>query len=291
MIGFFNHSDTIIKIKDEISMRNHFHYDVELLYVIEGTYRVITKEETYDMQPGDIFISFPFEEHAYERIGDNLTMIAIFSPNSFENLTKDFLQYRPKEPFLSISDCSPLYGETLRRIGELAMANGAFGVDNDDHISNKAYNLCSPSKSLVMSYFRASMIELLEQLKLIPVDISKRDTIGKILCYCASHITDPNLSIRTLSENIGFSPSYVASVLSKKMNFNFTSIVHKMRVELARNLLISTTKICKEIAFECGFSSQRDFNRIFLEEVGMTPLNFRANVWSGKITNADEINI
>ena len=36
-----------------------------------------------------------------------------------------------------------------------------------------------------------------------------------------------------------------------------------------------TDKPVTDIAFECGFMSQRNFNRVFREITGMTPSEFR----------------
>lgn len=77
---FFTHSQPIILMKREITYYSHFHYEAELIYVVSGRYRVISKGVTYDLGEGDIWLGFPFDEHSYVDIGDNVTMLAIFAP-------------------------------------------------------------------------------------------------------------------------------------------------------------------------------------------------------------------
>jgi AraC-like DNA-binding protein len=52
--------------------------------------------------------------------------------------------------------------------------------------------------------------------------------------------------------------------------------VMKRRLELATDLLKNSSLRVGEIAFECGFENQTHFNRVFKENIGSSPLKFRA---------------
>jgi AraC-like DNA-binding protein len=49
----------------------------------------------------------------------------------------------------------------------------------------------------------------------------------------------------------------------------------KKRLNYASNLLISSEKNVTEIAYDCGFESATHFSRVFKEQFGLSPLQFR----------------
>ena len=56
--------------------------------------------------------------------------------------------------------------------------------------------------------------------------------------------------------------------------------MNSLRVDKARAMAAGGDTQIQDIAFECGFRSQRSFNRVFREFTGMTPTDFRAR-WYG----------
>ena len=59
------------------------------------------------------------------------------------------------------------------------------------------------------------------------------------------------------------------------MNCNFRSYLNNIRVEKAKELLISSDLSIADIGNQVGFSDQSYFNKIFKEHEGMTPGQYR----------------
>ena len=56
---------------------------------------------------------------------------------------------------------------------------------------------------------------------------------------------------------------------------SFGNFIRKYRLNLACSLLRGPQRVTvTEIAYDCGFSSVRTFNRCFREEYGMSPSRF-----------------
>ena len=119
---FFTHSQPIILMKREITYYSHFHYEAELIYVVSGRYRVISKGVTYDLGEGDIWLGFPFDEHSYVDIGDNVTMLAIFAPEHLGAVGRLLCTRRPGRPVVNISEFPPGFGDGLVRVAQMWMA-------------------------------------------------------------------------------------------------------------------------------------------------------------------------
>ena len=60
---------------------------------------------------------------------------------------------------------------------------------------------------------------------------------------------------------------------------SFNQYVNSLRVNLAQNLLRSTKKSVLDICYECGFDSQRTFNRAFKELCGASPSAYRNTIF------------
>ena len=75
-----------------------------------------------------------------------------------------------------------------------------------------------------------------------------------------------NKSSKTLSN--------VFNALSEKTPLQ---IIHERIILEAKKHLLYTDKSSKEIAFELGFSDPVQFSRLFKNETGMTPGNFKGN--------------
>lgn len=116
---FFTHSQPIILMKREITYYSHFHYEAELIYVVSGGYRVISKGVTYDLGEGDIWLGFPFDEHSYADIGDNVTMLAIFAPEHLGAVGRLLCTRRPGRPVVNISEFPPGFGDGLVRVAQM----------------------------------------------------------------------------------------------------------------------------------------------------------------------------
>lgn len=119
---FVTHNQPILLVKQEITYRSHFHYEAEVIYVVRGSYRVISRGVTYDLNAGDIWLGFPFEEHSYVNTGDNLTMLGIFSPEDVGAVGNLLREHETKNPVVNVSSLSPGFGENLVRIAQLWMA-------------------------------------------------------------------------------------------------------------------------------------------------------------------------
>ena len=98
------------------------------------------------------------------------------------------------------------------------------------------------------------------------------DSVKNVLLYCSENYTEP-LSLELLSKKLHLSRYYISHIFSDKLQVSFTDFVNTLRVEHACSLLEKGANIT-EIALASGFSSVRTFNRVFAEEMGMTPREY-----------------
>jgi AraC-like DNA-binding protein len=74
---------------------------------------------------------------------------------------------------------------------------------------------------------------------------------------------------------MGISRYYLSRTFSEKLQTSFPNYLNSLRVDLAKNLLESGDQDILQICYECGFESQRTFNRVFKNTCGITPREYR----------------
>ena len=86
------------------------------------------------------------------------------------------------------------------------------------------------------------------------------------------------LSNEDLAAEAGVHPVHLASVFRRFYNENIGEYVQRLRVERASVLLIDVEMPLADIAYECGFSDQSHFSRVFKRRTGFTPGAYRSSV-------------
>jgi two-component system response regulator YesN len=96
---------------------------------------------------------------------------------------------------------------------------------------------------------------------------------------------DKAITLAEIARASHLSASRLAHVFREQMGMTLIDYVTNVRIERAKELLLSTEQSCTEICFEVGYNNQSYFTRTFKELVGMTPRQFRVqNKRSERVT-------
>ena len=93
--------------------------------------------------------------------------------------------------------------------------------------------------------------------------------------YISEHYSDSDLSLSVVAEKIGISSSYLSEQFNEVGGEKFSSYLAEYRIDIAKQLLMSTELTIKEIGERCGFNSPQNFNRVFRKITGITPAGYR----------------
>ena len=99
-------------------------------------------------------------------------------------------------------------------------------------------------------------------------------TLNKVITYINDHIGE-KLKITDVAAALGYNDKYLSRQISGAAGFGFSTLLTTLRVDAASNLLKNTDMSLVDIAFECGFGSERNFYRSFKEFTGLTPKEYR----------------
>ena len=249
----------------------HFHDDMEVVYVLEGTVGLKNGYYNYTLKQGDIFILNDREIHSFTKTGeDNMVMMLQLDLEYFskyyENLKNNFFVTDMHDP-----DDESL--EILRNLlATIMMEIMQKGYGYEHKVIETAHNLFS-SLMADFQYF------LMEDGKFINGEKNKGN---KILAGRMNRITDymyenytRKLTLNEIANMEHLSIYYLSHVIKEASGLNFQDLLSFIRVEESEKLLLGTGKKIGAISEEMGFSAVRYYIKHFKTWFGMHPMEYR----------------
>lgn len=114
------------------------------------------------------------------------------------------------------------------------------------------------------------VLEVIRALRDLPVGWVERAIRMIHLDYA-----DPNLSLQSVSDQLGISPSHLSRSFKKETGENFNAYVTKVRLEQARLLIETTEAKTKDIAEKVGFTDFRYFGQLFKKWFHVSPTSYK----------------
>lgn len=92
--------------------------------------------------------------------------------------------------------------------------------------------------------------------------------------------TKPDLSLKSLADNLGTNTSYLSATINSHYNCNLPSLINQHRIDKARKMLVSDEfkhYSMEGIASEVGFKSRSGFYQSFKTITGLSPILYIEN--------------
>ena len=107
-----------------------------------------------------------------------------------------------------------------------------------------------------------------------------RTLTRRALFLISSRCSEP-LSVREAAEDLGVSVSTLSRSLKEDTGSTFTELLRKKRLETAASLLSTTSLPIQEVSARSGIPDQNYFVKLFRQEYGMTPTDYRTRALFG----------
>lgn len=251
-------SDIIVEWKKPTHFQPHIHEVIEIVYITKGTLELGVGQELYHMEKGDFAVVFPNVIHHYQVFenGDNKALYILVSPKYIPNYMEELQRMCPESPVI--------YKEYLHRDIVKAVK---FLIDVE-----------KTNTRLIQAYIQMIFAHIFSEVKMIEKEtIGGEDLIYKSVEYVAKKFRE-RISLEQMAYDLGVSKYVLSRLFSKTFHCNFTGYVNGVRLNYAISMLEGTNESITNICYECGFESQRTFNRVFKERYRVTPREYRANV-------------
>lgn len=219
----------------------HSHRSAELIYVLTGQAKIHIRGEDFQAFPKDVILINPEEPHGWSGHKGALVCKIYMDYYVLKNALK-------QEPFLflcnSVREPEKDYGR-IRYILETILSKYAEAPDGF-WVESLYYALWEGIKT---QYLAASPG------KTAPVG----DKIGEVMDYIQTSYGQP-LNLAETAARWYMSESAFSRFFKRETGTGFTEYVRNLRLEQAKEQLLSTNKTVTEIAYDCGYSNLSVFN-------------------------------
>lgn len=99
-------------------------------------------------------------------------------------------------------------------------------------------------------------------------------TINRTIEYIRIHYKK-GITLEGTAKMLGITPEYLSALFKNEMGMNFSVFLKKFRISHAKRMLKGTDLKIFEIAEECGYNNANYFAKVFKEETGVSPMQFR----------------
>lgn len=99
--------------------------------------------------------------------------------------------------------------------------------------------------------------------------------IKAALDYISQHYADSDLSLNEIADALGVAPNYLSNLFSKNTGMKLFDYITDFRVKKALELLRTTDETVNTISLKSGFSTPRNFIRVFKKAMDTTPGAYR----------------
>jgi AraC-like DNA-binding protein len=137
----------------------------------------------------------------------------------------------------------------------------------------------------LLSFFAEQLSGLANQLVIESQNIEP-PLVQKAREYIEKHKTEP-LTLDAVAKAAGASVFHFCKVFHKATGLKFTDYVARIRLEDARTQLLNPNRRISEVAYDVGFQSLTQFNRVFKRVFGQSPSEFRDHLQGKRPRNAD----
>ena len=260
----------------------HFHDDMEVVFVLEGSMQLKNGYYSYTMNPGDVFVLNDREIHSFYSTGEKNTVLLLqldlhYFSKYYENLRNNFFVTNMKD-----GDDESLDG--LRGILAQIMLDFTLAETGYERkVIESSHNLID---CLLTNFHYFSM----EDGKFVNETKNKGN---KILVGRMKRVSDymyenhaRRLTLNEIAENEHLSIYYLSHVIKEATGLSFQELLGFIRVEESEKLLLGTDKKIGTISEESGFSAVRYYIKYFEKWFGMHPAEYREK-YTGQVQSRE----
>ena len=257
----------------ERSYHPHWHSYGEIILVGPGNTNIFkVNQNTYQLEEGDFVLAWPMEIHAIVDADREKSLVIQFSStfmNSLLDLQRIMHFYRNLH--VISRNAHPALSEKLR-----AAAYRMKDIFYSGEV-NWELRCCMLLMEFILS-LDEHRDELVPELRQLVQDRYADDVMRRMIMvtdYIKNNLMADDLSQGAMAKMAGISKDYFSRIFKNVTGMNYSRWLNMIRLEKAIELLAQDGMSLTEVAMLSGFQSIPSFNRVFHEEKGMAPVEYR----------------
>lgn len=223
----------------------HWHFESEVIRVASGNAKIKIGDVCFDATDGDSFFCASEELHYIISESNAQVDIAILDKNLAADITDKYVLASPKLP--NDIPVKKIFGQ----IEETLSQKGPF------------------YREALENYARGLVIHIFGH---CPIAERKEKTGLHKTLITKIYAEFSYITFEDAVRYSGYSPSHFSKTFKKLTGMSFSEYLNIIRVENAIMLLQHKNATVTSISRQCGFTTIRNFNRVFKKVTGYTPV-------------------
>ena len=245
----------------------HWHDEVELIYVKKGHLTISIEEQTFHAGPEDLFCVNTGELNFMDCDDMSVEYYTILFPLEFISFqTEDSLE---EEVFLPLRQKQLFFPSILEK-------------EKGKEIIKWLEPLLQTNREKKIGYQLRTRIMLLEMMEYLmrencfrAAQYANNNSVQRdMIAFVQKHYVE-KISLAMLADEFHLSEKYVSWYFKEHFSIGLMQYVLHLRMEKAKDMLMTTDLSITEVALSCGYQSVNLFIRNFKGMYGVTPLQYK----------------
>lgn len=237
----------------------HWHPEVEIIYIDNGSLLLFVNEKKYIMKENDVMLVNPYELHGMTMIDECIWHAIVFNPRLIYGFDDSIIKskYFKNSPFhnLLLQDSTKYYLKEILAIDK----------------SNNNYEL-KIIKNLLSLY--DEIYQNIDDNLLTSSSAINNLKVKRLIDFINENYNN-KIKIDDVAHKLGICRSEVCKLFRDELHTTFTEYISKLRIEHAIELLNSSEANITQISEFVGFSSPSYFTETFKKFFNISPLEYK----------------
>ncbi len=150
-------------------------------------------------------------------------------------------------------------------------------LDGEDAVSLAALAAQADSPAQLKSQVKSRLLEFCR--RRLKHRMASQDAVSQAIEYMEKNYQKP-LTLTILANVVSLNYTYFSNMFKSKTGVSVTAHLQNLRIQKAKELLISTNDRIREVAHKSGFTDERYFEKLFKRYEGITPSEYREKLRS-----------
>lgn len=226
---------------------SHFHTSYELIYIIQGHMDVSLNGKVISLAAHEMLLLSPNAVHSFSVGRGSSIWVGVFSTDHIDAFFKKYS----------------------------SVQFGKFTCEGESEkmLLEKLFVCGKPDRYLRMAYLYTVCDACSKNAEHMNTN-NEQKFMNDVIKYISENL-DNDISMRELAAELGYEYHYFSALFNQCFGMNFKKFLNVYKVEQACALLSESDRSVISVYKECGFSSMRNFNRVFKELCGYTPSEYK----------------
>lgn len=253
----------------------HSHPEFELVYILESHGKRIIGNSVESFESGDmVFLGDDIphvwlnDEIFYKGINSlkAKAIVIYFSRDLFGNSFYELPEAIEVKKFFS---------QAIKGVSITGQTNAIISKKMEKLLKKKGFEVVMGLIEILFLLSKSKDLRYINDDSYVPVsDENKNDRLAAVFQYVKSNYKE-EISLDEISKIANLTPTSFCRMFKAKTKKPFVEYLNEIRVSNACKYLIETDLGISEIAYECGYKTASNFNKLFKKLIGTTPKEYR----------------